>query len=130
MTFSCKRRHFCPFCNQKRVVEFGQWLLDEVVKAAPHRHWVFSIAKTLRRSFLDDRKLLCELSRYAWEPVKQYLQEAMPSESALSGSVIAVQTFGGLLKFNPRCHILLTDVGFYGKATFCVPPQPEIKPLE
>jgi hypothetical protein len=33
------------------VVEFGQWLLEEVVKAVPHRHWVLSIPKILRRSF-------------------------------------------------------------------------------
>jgi len=23
LAFSCKRRHFCPSCHQKRVVEFG-----------------------------------------------------------------------------------------------------------
>src|SRR3972149_2896713 len=25
LAFSCKRRHFCPSCHQKRVVEFGEW---------------------------------------------------------------------------------------------------------
>ena len=24
LTFSCKRRHFCPSCHAKRVVEFGE----------------------------------------------------------------------------------------------------------
>lgn len=24
LAFSCKRRHFCPSCHQKRVVEFGE----------------------------------------------------------------------------------------------------------
>ena len=24
LAFSCKRRHFCPSCHQKRVVEFGR----------------------------------------------------------------------------------------------------------
>lgn len=27
LAFSCKRRHFCPSCHQKRVVEYGEWLL-------------------------------------------------------------------------------------------------------
>jgi len=27
LAFSCKRRHFCPSCHQKRVVEFGEWSL-------------------------------------------------------------------------------------------------------
>ena len=28
-----KRRHFCPSCHQKRVLEFGQWLCEEILKA-------------------------------------------------------------------------------------------------
>jgi hypothetical protein len=130
LAFSCKRRHFCPSCHQKRVVEFGQWLLEEVVKAVPHRHWVFSIPKMLRRSFLYDRKLLCALSRCAWESLKQYLQEVLPETDAQPGAVIAVQTFGGLLEFNPHCHILLADGGFYGRDMFRVAPRPETKPIE
>ena len=42
LAFSCKRRHFCPSCHQKRVVEFGEWLCTEVLKYVPHRQWVFS----------------------------------------------------------------------------------------
>lgn len=49
LAFSCKRRHFFPSCHQKRVVEFGEWLCEEVLKAVPHRHFIFSIPKILRR---------------------------------------------------------------------------------
>ena len=42
LAFSCKRRHFCPSCHQKRVVEFGEWLCAEVLKYVPHRQWVFT----------------------------------------------------------------------------------------
>ena len=52
LAFSCKRRHFCPSCHQKRVVEFGEYLCEEILKAVPHRHFVFSIPKILRRYFL------------------------------------------------------------------------------
>lgn len=31
LAFSCKRRHFCPSCHQKRVVEFGEWLCMDVL---------------------------------------------------------------------------------------------------
>jgi len=41
LAFLCKRRHFCPSCHQKRVVEFGEWLCTEVLKYVPHRQWVF-----------------------------------------------------------------------------------------
>ena len=60
--FLCKRRHFCPSCHQKRVVEFGEWLCEEVLKAVPHRHFVFGIPKILRRYFLYDRRLLSDLN--------------------------------------------------------------------
>ncbi len=68
LSFSCKRRHFCPSCHQKRVVEFGEWLCMDVLMKIPHRHFVFSIPKILRRYFLYDRKLLAALSRSAWNP--------------------------------------------------------------
>ena len=35
LAFSCKRRHFCPSCHQKRVVEFGEWLCMDVSKRFP-----------------------------------------------------------------------------------------------
>ncbi|MDW7730712.1 MAG: transposase zinc-binding domain-containing protein, partial [Bacillota bacterium] len=39
LAFSCKCRHFCPSCHQKRVVEFGEWLYKAVLKKVPHRQW-------------------------------------------------------------------------------------------
>jgi hypothetical protein len=78
LAFSCKRRHFCPSCHQKRVVEFGEWLCMDVLKKIPHRHFVFSIPKILRRYFLYDRKLLADLSRCAWESLKIFLRRRFP----------------------------------------------------
>jgi ribosomal protein S27E len=37
LAFSCKRRHFCPSCHQKRGVEYGAWLLTNVLKDVPYR---------------------------------------------------------------------------------------------
>jgi hypothetical protein len=45
----------------------------DVLKKVPHRHFVFSIPKILRRYFLYDRKLLVDLSRCAWESLKVFL---------------------------------------------------------
>ena len=115
LAFSCKRRHFCPSCHQKRVVEFGEWLCMDVLKKIPHRHFVFSIPKILRRYFLYDRKLLADLSRCAWESLKVFLQDAVPENDPIPGAVIAMQTFGDFLGFNPHCHILVTDGCFYGR---------------
>jgi len=63
----------------------------DVLKKIPHRHFVFSIPKILRRYFLYDRKLLADLSRYAWESLKVFIQDAgflktipSPAPSSLS----------------------------------------------
>ena len=131
LSFSCKRRHFCPSCHQKRVVEFGEWLCMDVLKKIPHRHFVFSIPKILRRYFLYDRKLLAALSRSAWESLKVFMQQAVPEKEPIPGAVIAIQTFGDFLGFNPHCHILMTDGCFYGnKGMFRVAPPLELKKLE
>ena len=73
LAFSCKRRHFCPSCHQKRMVEFGKWLCMDVLKKIPHRHFVFSIPKILRRYFLGacprpDRGIECFLPISAAAP--------------------------------------------------------------
>ena len=43
------------------------------------------------------------------------MQHAVSEKEPIPGAVIAVQTFGDFLGFNPHCHILLTDGCFYGE---------------
>jgi len=43
LAFSCKRRHFCPSCYQKRVIEYGEWLLTNVLKDVPYKQWAHFI---------------------------------------------------------------------------------------
>jgi len=106
-------------------------LCKGLLKKVPHRHFIFSIPKILRRYFLYDRKLLAKLSRCAWESLKVFLQEAVPEKNPIPGAAIAVQTFGDYLGFNPHCHILVTDGCFYGnKGMFRVAPPLELKKLE
>ena len=64
----------------------------DVLKKIPHRHFVFSIPKILRRYFLYDRKLLADLSRCAWESLKVFLQEAVPENDPIPSVVIAIQS--------------------------------------
>ena len=124
LAFSCKRRHFCPSCHQKRVVEFGEWLCAEVLKSVPHRQWVFSIPKRLRPWFSHDRKLLAGLSKCAWKILGKYLKNSVPYDDAVAGGVVAVQTFGDFQNFNPHLHIIATDGCFYGQGRFQKANQP------
>jgi hypothetical protein len=112
------------------VVEFGEWLCEEVLKAVPHRHFVFSIPKILRRYFLYDRKLLSDLSRCGWDALKVFFHETIPEEDAVPGAVIAIQSFGDFLGFNPHLHVLCSDGYFYGDGMFRVAPRFHTKDLE
>ena len=71
------------------------------------------------------------MSRCAWESLKVFLQDAVPESDPIPGAVIAIQSFGDFLGFNPHCHILVTDGCFYGnKGMFRVAPPLELKKLE
>jgi ribosomal protein S27E len=109
LAYSCKRRHFCPSCHQKRVVEFGEWLCSQVLKLVPHRQWVFSIPKRLRIYFLFNRKLLAQLSRCAWKVLNDYLKHSAPFDDAVPSAAIAVHAFGDFQQFNPHLHLIATD---------------------
>jgi hypothetical protein len=130
LAFSCKRRHFCPSCHQKRVVEFGEWLCEEVLKYVPHRQWVFSIPKRLRIYFMMDRKLLAKLSQCAWKVLNLYLTQAVAYDDAKAGAAVAVQSFGDFQNFNSHLHVIATDGCFYGKGSFKTCPTPNPKDLE
>ena len=54
----------------------------------------------------------------------------MPEKNPLPGAVIAIQTFGDFLGFNPHCHVLVTDGCFYGSGMFRVAPLLDLKKLE
>jgi hypothetical protein len=61
--------------------------------------------------------------------MKVFLQEAVSENEPIPGAVIAIQSFGDFLGFNPHCHILVTDGRFYGNGMFRVAPPLELKKL-
>lgn len=140
LPFSCKKRHFCPSCHQKRVVEFGEHLYEDVMEKVPHRQWVFSIPKRLRPYFMHDRKLLAKLSLCAWHVLSRYLRESVSIDggkdgesvrkSLQPGCIIAVQTFGEFLNFNPHLHIIATDGCFDSDGKFMKGISPNAADLE
>lgn len=101
---------------------YFEWLCEEVLKAVPHRHFIFSIPKIFRRYFLYDRKLLSDLSRCGWDSLKIFFQETVPEEDAVPGAIIAMRSFGDFLGFNPHLHTLCTDGCFYGNGMFRLAP--------
>jgi hypothetical protein len=45
------------------------------------------------------------LSRRAWKVLSAYLKAGVSCDDAVPGGVIAVQTFGDFLNFNPHLHM-------------------------
>ena len=80
LPFSCKCRGFCPSCHQRRVMEFGEYLHEEILLDVPHRQWVFTIPKRLRPYFMHNRKLLAKLSRCAWQVMSDYLRTSVAAD--------------------------------------------------
>jgi hypothetical protein len=77
----------------------------DVLKKIPHRHFVFSIPKILRRDFLYDRKLLANLNRCAWESLKVFVQDAVPENDPIPGAGIAIQQLWRLPRISsPLSH--------------------------
>lgn len=94
LAFSCKGRYFCPSCHQKRVLQFGAWVTDEVLAEVPHRQYVFTAPKMLRVYFRKDRRLLGKLSQCAAEALKTLFRAAGKDPKAVPGIIMVVQTYG------------------------------------
>ena len=77
-----------------------------------------------------DRSLLSKLNQCAWNVLNRHLRQAVSYEDAVAGAVIAIQSFGDFLNFNPHLHIIATDGCFYGDASFMVCRTPDAKDLE
>lgn len=130
LPFSCKRRSFCPSCHQKRVVEFGEFLHEEVLLTIPHRQWVFSLPKRLRPYFLYDRRQLAKLSLCGWKVLSKYLGQSVSIDNPKPAAIIAVQTFGDFLNFNPHLHVIAADGCFGNDGVFMTGIIPNAEHLE
>jgi hypothetical protein len=53
-----------------------------------------------------------------------------PGKGVDPGAVIAVQTFGDFLNFNPHCHVLCTDGGFFESGAFKIAPAFDTESLQ
>ena len=118
--FSCKGFYLCSSCSQKRTLLFAEHLSNDVLLNLPHRQFVFSIPKALRPFFRHDRRLFAELSRLIFSMISEFYCEAVgrPVLTGMVRMVIAHQTFGDLLRFNPHYHAIVLEGGFDAEGTF------------
>jgi len=130
LAFSCKGRYFCPSCHQKRVLQFGSWVADEVLAPVPHRQYVFTVPKMLRIYFRKDRRLLGKLSQCAADALKTLFRAAGRDPKAVPGIIMVIQTYGDLVNFHPHLHALVTDGVFTPTGWFVAFPKIDLYSLE
>jgi hypothetical protein len=130
LAFSCKGRYFCPSCHQKRVLQFGTWVAEDVLAPVPHRQYVFTVPKMLRIYFRKDRRLLGKLSQCATDALKKLFRAAGKDPKAVPGIIMVIQTYGDLVNFHPHLHALVTDGVFTPAGWFVAFPKIDLYTLE
>jgi len=130
LAFSCRGRWFCPSCHNKKVVQFGHHLKETVLYPVPHRQYVFSVPKILRRFFFYDRTLLGgKLSQCAVKSLTQFFRLTLGKKTGIPGIVAAIQTFGDYARWHPHLHALVADGLFLESGYFFVMPKADLRPL-
>ena len=118
LAFSCKGRSFCPSCHMKRVLQFSEWLRNEVLEEVTHQQYVFTIPKIIRPYFKYDRRLLGKLCLCAWDTIKEFFGACLP-KGTVPGAVISIQTWGNMgANFHPHLHGLVSKGAFDAHGVF------------
>ena len=83
----------------------------------PHRQFVFALPKALRIFFRHDRRLFGHVSRLIYHIIQEFYHQAA-GRPIRTGVVIAHQTFGDMLRWNPHFHAIVLEGGFDDQGTF------------
>ena len=97
LAFSCKTRHFCPSCHQRKVKQTGHWIAYDVCFNVPHRQFVFTMPKPLRGIFRKRRKLLDHLFHEAIACLQDWFRTRLNLPDGQLAAIAGVQTFGDYL---------------------------------
>lgn len=106
----------------------AEHLTEEVFLRLPHRQFVFTVPKALRIYFRNDRNLFADVSRLIFSILKEFYKEAA-RKTIQTGMVIAHQTFGDMLRWNPHFHCIVLDGGFDENMDFVYIPFSDLKKM-
>ena len=73
---------------------------------------------------------ICLALHQYYNKIMVFLKQGVSMEEAMPGAVIAVQTFGDFLNFNPHLHIIATDGRFANNGDFVHGIAPTASDLE
>ncbi len=117
LAFSCKGRHFCPSCHQRRVRQTGHWIAHTLCHEVPHRQFVFTMPRPLRGIFRKRRHLLHLLYCAAIECLRDWFRARLKLPDGQLAAIAAVQIprpRDDYLVFHPHAHVLAAT-GLYDR---------------
>ena len=129
LAFTCKSRHFCPACHQRRARQTGEWIAASVCHDVPHRQFVFTFPKMLRAIFRKRRHLLHLLFQTATECLRDAFRARLDLPGGRIAAAAAVHTFGDYLVFHPHLHVFAADGLFDDEGRFHSMPEESLAPV-
>jgi hypothetical protein len=105
---------------------FSQYMNERLLMALPHRQFVFTFPKLLRPYFRHNRQLFSEVSRLIFAILQQFYDKAA-RRPVRTGMVLAYQTSGEFLRWNPHFHCLVLEGGFDDRGKFVLIPLGDIQ---
>ena len=84
---------------------------NHLLLSLPHRQFVFTFPKLLRPYFRHNRRLFSEISRLIFAIIKRFYSKAAKTGIS-TGMVLAYQSAGAFLRWNPHYHCLVLEGGF------------------
>ena len=132
VSFSCKRRGFCPKCAAKRAHETEEHLMG-LLPCVSYRQWTLTIPSSLRWPVIKDTQLLRSVEKrllraiFRWQ--RQKAKALGVQAKALSGAVSQLQLFSSALALQPHFHVLVPE-GVWVNEKFVELPVPDILDVE
>jgi len=126
--FSCKGFYLCPSCSQKKTLLFSEYMHEQLLLSLPHRQFVWTFPKLLRPFFRHDRKLFSEISRLIFRMLADFYNDAAGKDIE-TAAVLAFQSAGDFLRFNPHFHGIVLEGGFDGQGRFIHVPLGDLSQM-
>ena len=99
---------------------------QRLLLALPHRQFVFTFPKLLRPYFRHNRRLFSEISQLIFA-ILQRFDDRAAKWPVRTGMVLAYQTSGEFLRWNPPFHCLVLEGGFDERGKFVYIPLGDIQ---
>jgi hypothetical protein len=113
VSFSCKRRGFCPSCLGRRMADTAAFCVDHLFPRVPVRQFVLSVPMSLRFRMayspgLTTAVLRCFIAAITSD-LRRRARKRKINGDLETGAMTVVQRFGSSLALNVHFHTLAVD---------------------